>query len=101
VDQGTVFDDDVKVIGTRMDTKKYNKDITSTRKRGHPRKNVERSNTDTQKESAETAQNIDKQVQGKRCRVPNPSQYNRFPYRQKLTVVKEHVSYYFAMFIDS
>jgi hypothetical protein len=50
VDQGTVFDDDVKVIGTRMDTKKYNKDITSTRKRGHPRKNVERSNTDTQKE---------------------------------------------------
>jgi hypothetical protein len=27
VDQGIVFDDDVMVIGTRIDTKKYNKDI--------------------------------------------------------------------------
>jgi hypothetical protein len=83
VDQGTVFDDDVKVLGTKIDTKKYNKDITSSRKRGHPQKNVQKRSTDTQKESAEGAQNIDKQVQGKRRRVPNPSQYNRSPYRPK------------------
>jgi hypothetical protein len=46
-----------------MDKKNTNKDITSSRKHGHPRKNAEKSNTDTQKESAGTAQNIDKQVQ--------------------------------------
>jgi hypothetical protein len=63
--------------------KKYNKHITSSRKRGHPGKNVEKSSTDTQKESTEAAQNIDKQVQGKRRRMPNPSQYNRSPYRPK------------------
>jgi hypothetical protein len=83
VDQGTVFDDDVKVTGTRIHTKKYNKDITSSRKRGHPGKNVQKKSTDTQTESAEGAQNIDKQVQGKRHRVPYPSQYNRNPYRPK------------------
>jgi hypothetical protein len=48
-----------------------------------PGKNLEKSSTDTQKESAEAAQNIDKQVQGKRRRVTNPSQYNRSPYRPK------------------
>jgi hypothetical protein len=55
VDQGIVFDDDVMVIGTRIDTKKYNKDIISSRKRAHPGKNVQKSSTDKQKESVEGA----------------------------------------------